>query len=82
MDLRNVPHDQARTVRCAVLRQIIEVEHGKICQTLVKLAEPRGDVALAFFGVFVLRVFGEIAMRARDFNFFGQLVMQFVARAW
>jgi hypothetical protein len=44
----------------------------------VELGEARGDERLALFGVFVLGVFGEVAMGARYFDFFGELVVELV----
>ena len=45
---------------------------------LVQLGEPRSHVTLALLGVLVLRVFGKIAMGARNFDFFRQFVVELV----
>jgi len=44
----------------------------------VKLAEAGRDVALALLGVLIFGIFREIAMRARNFDLFRELVVKLV----
>ena len=44
----------------------------------MELAKTRGNVGLALLGVFVLGVFGKVAVGARDFDFFRKLVVELV----
>ena len=71
----DVQHDNLGTVSSAVLGQIVQIQHGQVGHALVELAEAGGDVALALLGVLILGVFREIAVRARDFDLFRELVV-------
>jgi hypothetical protein len=74
----HVEETHGRAVRGAVAREIIEIEHGDFSHALMQLAEPRGNEGLALLGVFVLCVFGQIAVSASLHELFGQLVVEFV----
>ena len=40
------------------LRDLVEIHHGKLCESLFELAHPRVDKTLPLFGRVVLRVLG------------------------
>src|SRR6266851_5145870 len=61
-----VQNGEARAVAGAVLRDIGEVQHAEVAHALLEMADLEVDVALAFLGVLVLGVFGEVAVGAGD----------------
>src|SRR6267378_2905535 len=69
----HVQNGEPGTVAGAVLRDIAEVQHAEIAHALFEMADLEVDVALAFLGVLVLGVFGEVAMSAGDSDLLGKL---------
>jgi len=62
----------------AIVRKIVEVEHGNFRHAAMQLAESRGDEGLALLGVFVLGIFGEVAVGAGLHELFGELIVKFM----
>lgn len=67
-----------RTVGGAVVWKVVEVEHGNFRHAAMQLAETRGNEGLALLGVFVLSVFGEVAVGAGLHELLGEFVMKFM----
>src|SRR5580704_954609 len=76
--LLNVHHNDARAIAGTVFRNIGEVQHAEVAHALFELADFGVDVALALLGVFVLGVFGKVAVRAGDGDFLGKFDVEFV----
>src|SRR6266849_3148066 len=76
--LLHVNDDDARAVAGTVFRNIGEVQHAEVAHALFKLADFGVDVALALLGVLVLGVFGEVAVRAGNGDFLGEVDVEFV----
>jgi hypothetical protein len=66
------------TVGGTIVRKIVEVEHGNFRHAAMQLAESRGDEGLALLGVFVLGIFGEVAVGAGLHELFGELIVKFM----
>src|SRR5579859_427257 len=76
--LLDVNHDDARAIAGTVFRNVGEVQHAEVAHTFLELADFGVDVALALLGVFVLGVFGEVAVRTGDSNLLGEFDVEFV----
>ena len=73
-----VKYNNAGAVAGTILGNIGEIEHAEVAHALFEMADFGVDVTLAFFGVFVLGVFGEVAVRASDGDFLGKLDVELV----
>src|SRR5579863_8015084 len=74
----DVHHDNTRAVAGTVFWNVGEVEHAEITHALFEVADFGVYVALALFGVLVLGVFGEVAVRAGNGNFLGEVDVEFM----
>ncbi len=68
-----VKYKYAGAVARTVPGNVTEIEHAKIAHALLEIADLGVHVALALFGVFVLRIFREVTVRASYGDFLGQL---------
>src|ERR1700682_2241006 len=69
----HVQNGELGTVAGAVFWDIAEVQHAEIAHALLEMADLEVDVALAFLGVLVFGVFGEVAVSAGDSDLLGKL---------
>src|ERR1700687_1270928 len=74
----HVQNGELGTVSGAVLRDIAEVPHAESAHALLEMANLEVDVALAFLGVLVLGVFGEVAVSAGNSDLLGKLDAELV----
>lgn len=73
-----VENENAGAVAGAVFRNVGEIEHAEVAHAFFKLADARVDKALALLGVFVLGIFGKVAVGAGDRDFFGKFDVELV----